>query len=78
MATKSKYKKKLEYNNMYNRMNYRSFSMRLSRKSEAEIIDWLEKQEGVKEYLLDLVEADMKKNAKKKSSKKSTKKSPKK
>ena len=71
MAKKTQYKHKLEYNNTYNRNNYRSFSVRFNNKSEADIIRWLEKQEGVKSYLEELVRADMKK---KKAAKKKTKK----
>ena len=59
------YEKKLEYNNAYNRENYRSFSIRYDKASEAKIIRWLEKKPGVKAYITDLIEADMKKSRKK-------------
>ncbi len=62
MQKKSQYKRKLEYNNTYNRNNYRSFAMRLNIKTESEIIKWLENKESVKGYILSLVEDDMKKN----------------
>ena len=65
MPRKSQYKRKLEYNNTYNRNNYRSFSVRYNNKSEADIIEWLEKKEYVKAYLTDLIRADMEKEKKK-------------
>ncbi|MBR2067973.1 MAG: hypothetical protein IJ875_06945 [Solobacterium sp.] len=67
---KSKYKQKLEYNNEYNRLNYRSFSVRFNMWSEQEIISWLESQESVKQYLTQLIENDMKKAKKKKTTNK--------
>ena len=72
MPKKSQYKKKLEYNNTYNRNNYRSFSVRFNNKSETDIIEWLEKKEFIKAYLTDLIRADMESSATKK--KKTTKK----
>ena len=62
MAKKTQYQHKLQYNNNYNRTNYRSFSVRFSINSEADIINYLEKKDGVKAYLTDLITADMKKN----------------
>ena len=56
---KSSYEKKLEYNNAYNRENYRSFSVRFDKDKEEPIITWLEKQSGVKSYLTELITADM-------------------
>ena len=58
------YQRKLDYNNAYNRENYRSFSIRYNNISEKKIISWLEKQPGVKEYLTQLVVADMEKRKK--------------
>lgn len=59
MPKKSQYKRILEYNNTYNRNNYRSFSVRFNNKSETDIIEWLEKKEFVKAYLTGLIRADM-------------------
>ncbi len=67
------YKKRLDYNNTYNRNNYRSFSMRLHNTKEEEIIQWIESKDSVKDYLLSLVKKDMEKS-KKKTNKKSKKK----
>ena len=66
MPTKNQYKNKLEYNNTYNRNNYRSFSVRFNNKTETNIIEWLEGQESIKGYLTSLIEADIKKQEKKK------------
>ena len=66
MPNKNQYKNKLEYNNTYNRNNYRSFSVRFNNKSETNIIEWLEGQESIKGYLTALIEADIKKQEKKK------------
>ena len=52
-------KKKLAYNNEYNRQNYRSFSIRMNRQEEKHIINWLEKQKGLKQYIISLIEKDM-------------------
>ena len=65
MAKKSQYKQKLEYNNNYNRNNYRSFSVRFNNKVEKTVIAWLEAKDSVKGYLCDLIIADMEKNGKK-------------
>ena len=65
MAKKSQYKQKLEYNNNYNRNNYRSFSVRFNNKVEKTVIAWLEAKASVKGYLCDLILADMEKNGKK-------------
>lgn len=61
---KNTYQRKLDYNNNYNRENYRSFSIRYSRSNEKDIIDWLEGKEGVKSYITELIRKDMKKNRK--------------
>lgn len=60
MSKKTQYKKKLAYNNQYNRNNYRSFSVRFNINGEADIIEWLEKKKSVKAYLTSLIQNDMK------------------
>lgn len=62
MAKKSQYKQKLDYNNAYNRNNYRSFSIRFSIRNETDIIQWLEEKKGIKSYLTNLIREDMAKN----------------
>lgn len=60
MSRKTQYKRKLAYNNEYNRNNYRSFSVRFNVNGEADIIEWLEKKKGVKAYITSLIQNDMK------------------
>ena len=55
------YQKKLDYNNTYNRENYRSFSIRYNKANEKKIISWLEKQDSVKTYITELILADIEK-----------------
>ena len=61
MKSKSNYEKRLEYNNTYN-------------ENEADLIEWIESQDSVKEYLLSLVRKDIEKSKKKEKKKKSSKK----
>ncbi len=68
-SKKTSYANKLEYNNTYNRNNYRSFSMRLNNEKEKDIIQWLESQDSLKDYLLSLVMKDMEKLQKKENKK---------
>ena len=68
------YQKKLEYNNTYNRENYRSFSIRYSKNNEKKLISWLEKQDSIKSYITDLVLADMEAQKAARKAKKTTKK----
>lgn len=56
---KNSYEKRLEYNNQYNRSNYRSFSARFDVRTEADIIAWLSAQESLKAYLKELILQDM-------------------
>ncbi|MBE6121843.1 MAG: hypothetical protein E7190_03935 [Erysipelotrichaceae bacterium] len=56
---KKSYAKKLEYNNAYNRQNYRSFSIRYNIEQEADIISWLESQKSLKKYISDLIMKDI-------------------
>ncbi len=60
MSRKTQYKRKLAYNNEYNRNNYRSFSVRFNINGEADIIEWLEQKKGVKSYITSLIQNDMK------------------
>ena len=56
---KKSYAKKLEYNNAYNRQNYRSFSIRYNIEQESDIISWLESQKSLKKYISDLIMKDI-------------------
>ena len=52
---------KMDYNNAYNRNNYRSFSIRFNQKTEREIIHWLESKNSIKSYITELILNDMRK-----------------
>lgn len=60
MNKRKQYRRKLDYNNTYNRENYHAFSIRLNNKKEAEIIQWLSQKDSLKKYLLELISKDMK------------------
>ena len=62
MEKTDRYKNKLEYNNQYNRNNYRSFSIRFNINDEHEIISRLESQESIKSYITALILNDIKKS----------------
>lgn len=59
---KNTYQKKLDYNNNYNRENYRSFSIRYSRVNEKDMIEWLESKKSIKAYVTSLIRKDMENN----------------
>ena len=62
-----KKKEKIAYNNEFNKANYLSYSFRLSRANEYNIITWLaQRPEGLKPYLICLIEADMKRQKRRK------------
>ena len=63
---KKQYRERLDYNNAYNRSNYRSFSVRFNNSSEKEVIAWLESRESVKGYIEQLIREDMAKQTGKK------------
>lgn len=48
--------------------------MRLHNENEADLIEWIESQDSVKEYLLSLVRKDIEKSKKKEKKKKTSKK----
>ncbi len=52
---------RMDYNNAYNRNNYRSFSIRFNQKTEREIIHWLESKNSIKSYITELILNDMRK-----------------
>lgn len=73
MPGKSVYSKKLDYNNAYNRKTYKSFSVRFNKKTETDLIAWLESKDSLKEYFVELIKKDMEKSNKKSEKKKSGK-----
>lgn len=58
---KQKAAEKQAYNNAYNKQNYLCYSFRLNKESEFKYISHLAQQtEGLKPYLISLIEKDMK------------------
>lgn len=58
---KNTLRNRMDYNNAYNRNNYRSFSIRFNQKTEREIIHWLESKNSIKSYITELILNDMRK-----------------
>lgn len=58
---KEAYKRKVAYNNEFNKANYKGIAIRLSYSKEANIINWLSNFDNMKEYLVTLITEDMKK-----------------
>lgn len=59
---KERQKEKIQYNNEYNRQNYKLFSVRFNTTSEKKIISWLQSKQSLKEYITDLIIQDMNKH----------------
>lgn len=53
---------KSEYIVQYTKTNIRRFEIKLSKKYDKEVIDWLESQPNVNQYIKNLVSKDMKKS----------------
>lgn len=63
----AKKKAKQSYNNEFNKANYLSYSFRLSRAKEYKYMMWLAgRPEGLKPYIISLIEADMKRQKRRK------------
>lgn len=50
-----------KYQNDYKRVNLKQIKLALNRQTEQEIIDQLEKQPNIRQYIIGLIKADMKK-----------------
>ena len=49
----------LEYLNQYEKENIRQIKLKLNRKTEPELIEWIEKQENIQGYIKRLIREDM-------------------
>ena len=49
----------LEYLNQYEKENIRQIKLKLNRKTETELIEWIEKQENIQGYIKRLIREDM-------------------
>lgn len=53
-----------EYQIRYTKENYRTFTFRLNRERDAELIEWFESQDNFANYIRELGQKDMKKKKK--------------
>ena len=51
--------KRVQYETQYIRENQRQFMLKVNRKIDPDMIDWLESKENVQAYLKDLIRKDM-------------------
>ena len=51
--------KRVQYETQYIRENQRQFMLKVNRKIDPDMIDWLESKENVQSYLKDLIRKDM-------------------
>ena len=55
--------KRVKYETQYIRENQRQFMLKVNRKLDPEMVEWLESQENVQAYLKQLIREDMEKKA---------------
>ena len=48
-----------KYRRDYNKVNYKSVSIRFHKEKEKDIIMWLESKESIRDYLIDLINKDI-------------------
>lgn len=63
--TPEQYDRFRKYQVAFTKKHYRTFAIRFARDTDADIIEYLEKQDNVVEYLRKIIRADNKKNKKK-------------
>lgn len=56
--SETEYKKYRQYQDSYNKKNYRRFGIKLRKDSDKELIEWLESKDNVTHYLKQLIIAD--------------------
>ena len=52
-------KANMEYLNQYEKENIRQIRLKINRKTEPELLEWIEKQENIQGYIKSLIMADM-------------------
>ena len=57
--------KKQAYDNQYEKTNLRQIKLNINRKTEPEMLEWIEKKDNIQGYLKKLISEDMKKEEKK-------------
>lgn len=55
-------RKYAEYQDNYQKENIRQFKLKVNKKTEPELFDWLEGKQNIQGYLKELVRKDMKEN----------------
>jgi len=50
----------MEYLNKYEKENLRQIRLKINRKTEPELLEWIEKQENIQGYIKQLIREDMK------------------
>ena len=53
----------MEYMNQYEKDNIRQIRLKINRKTEPELIEWIETQENIQGYIKRLIREDMENNA---------------
>ena len=54
--------KKQAYDNQYEKTNLRQIKLNINRKTEPELLEWIEKQENIQGYIKNLIRKDMEKD----------------
>lgn len=57
--TKSQYEKRREYRDQYIRDNYRTFAVKINRNKYPDIIEKIEGQDNIVQYLVSLISKDL-------------------
>ena len=55
----------MEYMNAYEKENLRQIRLKINRKTEPEMLEWIEKQDNIQGYIKRLIMEDMNKEGKK-------------
>ena len=50
----------MEYLNQYEKENIRQIRLKINRKTEQEMLEWIEKQKNIQGYIKQLIREDMK------------------
>ena len=56
----------MEYLNQYEKENIRQIRLKINRKTEPQLLEWIEKQENIQGYIKNLIREDMENNTPKK------------
>lgn len=54
--------KKQAYDQQYEKTNLRQIKLNINRKTEPELLEWIEKQENIQGYIKNLIREDMEKD----------------